>query len=55
MIGENGCPFTVEYNDYTNNLMSGGDLINDYAAIPEGRFDFNNKVLPFPSMEAYRP
>lgn len=60
IIAETSYPFTLGWNDYTNNVMgSNADLLPGYPASPEGQYSFmrelvqRSRKLPFASGVCY--
>lgn len=60
IIAETSYPFTLGWNDYTNNVMgSNADLLPGYPASPEGQYSFmrqlvqRSRELPFASGVCY--
>ena len=45
LIAETAYPFTLGWNDWTNNIVGGeSQLISGYPATPQGQYDFLNQV-----------
>jgi len=60
IIAETSYPFTLGWNDYTNNIIGGdGDLLSGYPATPQGQYSFmkelvnRSRKLPFSSGVCY--
>lgn len=48
LIAETAYPWTLSWNDYTNNLVGlQSQLISEYPATPEGQANFISKVISF--------
>ena len=45
MIAGTSYPFTLSWNDYTNNILDlSSQLIPDYPATPDGQLNFSKKI-----------
>lgn len=45
MIAETSYPFTLDWNDYTNNIIgNASQILSEYPATPQGQKDYLNKI-----------